>query len=60
MLILIRHLRRSACRERNAYMRIALAGDKEELILAEVNLSGATGKRNQRPYTSLRRTELYE
>ena len=39
---------------------IALAGDKEELILADVNLSEATRKRNQRPYTSLRRTDLYE
>ena len=39
---------------------IALAGNKEELILAEVNLSGAARKRNQRPYTSLRRTDLYE
>ena len=39
---------------------IALAGNQEELILAEVNLSGATLKRHQRPYTSLRRTDLYE
>ena len=39
---------------------IALAGEQEELLLAEINLSGATEKRNQRPYTSLRRTELYE
>jgi len=39
---------------------IALAGNQEELILAEVNLGGAAIKRNQRPYTSLRRTDLYE
>ena len=39
---------------------IALASDQEELLLAEVNLSEATRKRNQRPYTSLRRAELYE
>ena len=39
---------------------IALAGDKEELLLAEVNLSGAANIRKQRPYTSLRRTYLYE
>lgn len=38
---------------------IALAGNQEELILAEVNLGGATIKRNQRPYTSHRRTDLY-
>ena len=39
---------------------IEMAGDQEELMLAEVNLSGATLKRHQRPYTSLRRTDLYE
>ena len=39
---------------------IALAGNQEELILAEVNLGGAAIRRNQRPYTSLRRTDLYE
>ena len=39
---------------------IALAGNQEELILAEVYLGGATIERNRRPYTSLRRTELYE
>lgn len=39
---------------------IALAGDQEELILAEVNLAGATVKRHQRPYTSLRRPAIYE
>ena len=39
---------------------IALAGNQEELILAEVNLYGAVEKRHQQPYTSLRRTDLYE
>ena len=39
---------------------IALAGNQEELILAEVNLYGATEKRHRQPYTSLRRTGLYE
>ena len=39
---------------------IEMAGDQEELMLAEVNLSGATLKRHQRPYTSLRRTDLYD
>ena len=39
---------------------IALAGNQEELILAEVNLYGATEKRHQQPYTSRRRTGLYE
>ncbi len=39
---------------------IALAGDQEDLILAEVNLAGATVKRHQRPYTSLRRPAIYE
>ena len=39
---------------------IALAGNQEELILAEVYLGGATIERNRRPYTSLRRTDLYE
>ena len=39
---------------------IALADDQEELLLADVNLGEATINRNRRPYTSLRRTELYE
>ena len=39
---------------------IALACDQEELLIAEVDLRGATGKREQRPYTALRRTDLYE
>ena len=38
---------------------IALAGDQEKLVLAEVNLGGAAIRRNQRPYTSHRRTDLY-
>ncbi len=39
---------------------LALAGDQEELLLAEVDLREASEKRAQRPYTALRRTELYE
>ena len=39
---------------------IALASDQEELLLAEVNPSGASARRGQRPYTSLRRREMYE
>ena len=39
---------------------IALGSDQEELILAEVDLNGAAVERKRRPYTSLRRTELYE
>ena len=39
---------------------IEIAGDQEELMLADVNLSGATVKRHERPYTSLRRKDLYE
>ncbi len=39
---------------------IALAGDQEELMFAEIDLAGATIRRNSRPYTSLRRPDLYE
>ena len=39
---------------------VALAGDQEELLFADVNLAGVTERRRQRPYTSLRRKELYE
>ena len=39
---------------------IEIAGDQEELMLADVNLSGATVKRHEQPYTSLRRKDLYE
>ena len=39
---------------------VALASDGEELLIAEIDLAGATGRRNQRPYTTLRRTDLYE
>ena len=38
---------------------LALAGDGEELLICEVDLPGAKSTREQRPYTSLRRTELY-
>ena len=39
---------------------VALAGDREELVFAEVDLPGATRTRRRKPYTSLRRTRLYE
>ena len=39
---------------------LVLGSDKEELLLAEVDLPGASERRGQRPYTALRRTELYE
>ena len=39
---------------------IALADDREQLLLAEVDLSGAAAARAAKPYTSLRRPALYE
>ena len=39
---------------------LALADDREQLLYAEVDLSAARLVREQRPYTSLRRPELYE
>lgn len=39
---------------------VALAGDREELLIAEIDLSGAEERRNKRPYSALRRTDLYE
>lgn len=39
---------------------MALAGSTEELLLADVNLPAAKVKRESRPYTSLRRPNLYE
>ena len=38
---------------------LALAGDEEELLICEVDLPGAKKTREQKPYTSLRRPELY-
>lgn len=38
---------------------VALAGDREELLFAEVDLPAATVTRERKPYTSLRRPELY-
>ncbi len=38
---------------------ILKASDKEEILYAEVDLKTAKEVRNQRPYTNLRRTELY-
>ena len=39
---------------------LALAGGSEELLIAELDLSAATKTRREKPYTSLRRKELYE
>ena len=39
---------------------VALAGNNETLLFADVDLNAATGARNRKPYTSLRRPELYE
>lgn len=38
----------------------ALAGEGEELLFAEVDMVGATRTRSQKPYTSLRRPDMYE
>ena len=38
----------------------AVAGRKEELLFAEVDLQNALSVRQRKPYTSLRRTDLYE
>ena len=39
--------------------RAAFAGKKEELLIAEIDLPEATRVREQKPFTSLRRTDLY-
>ena len=39
---------------------VALAGNGEELLIAEIDLPAACARRDQRPYTQLRRTGLYE
>ncbi|KAG4091268.1 carbon-nitrogen hydrolase [Neocallimastix lanati (nom. inval.)] len=39
---------------------IALAGDKEELVIADLNLNKATSVRELKPYTSLRIKKFYE
>lgn len=38
---------------------LKLAGNEEGLILADIDMAGVTKKRQERPYTSLRRPELY-
>lgn len=38
----------------------ALAGKDEELLIAEIDLPGASEMRAKKPYTSLRRVSLYE
>lgn len=39
---------------------IAKASEKEQLLIADVNMQSATKTRNNRPYTNLRKTEFYE
>ena len=39
---------------------LALAGNKAQLLLCDLNLSEASALRDRKPYTQLRRTELYE
>ena len=39
---------------------IALAGNEETLLFAEVDLPAAAAARQRKPYTSLRRPALYE
>ncbi len=39
---------------------LALAGDGEELLMAEINLLKAAQERENKPYTNLRRIEFYE
>lgn len=38
---------------------VLLGDDKEGLLITEVDIEGATTTRNKKPYTNLRRTELY-
>ena len=38
----------------------SLAGDDEELLIAEVDMRSASDTRRRKPYVRLRRTELYE
>lgn len=39
---------------------VAVAGDSEELLITEVDMTGVSECRRKKPYTSLRRPELYE
>ena len=39
---------------------LALAGPNEELLFSEINLTGASKRRQEKPYTALRRKDLYE
>jgi hypothetical protein len=39
---------------------ISVAGSDETLLIAEVDLPGAFETRKKKPYTSLRRPELYK
>ena len=37
----------------------ALADDKEQLVIADMDIKGAAGLRNEKPYIALRRPDLY-
>lgn len=40
--------------------RLVLADDREQLVVADIDMEGARKARIRKPYTSLRRPELYE
>ena len=39
---------------------LTLAGPDEELLFSEIDLAAAAKRRQEKPYTALRRKELYE
>ena len=39
---------------------VAVAGHGEELLITHIDLNGASSERDRKPYTSLRRPEMYE
>lgn len=39
---------------------LSVAGSDETLLIAEIDLPGASENRKKKPYTCLRRPELYE
>ena len=46
---------------KNSFRNIlSVAGSDETLLIAEVDLPSASAVRNNKPYTGLRRRELYE
>lgn len=40
--------------------RLAMADDREQIVYADIDMDGARKARERKPYTSLRRPELYE